>query len=209
VNCMAEKYFRLVELYVIILIILIGVCLIPATLGKLSKNAQQVSCSSRLANIGRGLISYSNDADGLYPWGWGGKIVRTWDVTLLPYLNNPAKPYHAFDCPQSQGEKMNDKGLQKRIRGIGRRSYIANGRLFLHIKPGRKQFSMFNIRNTMQTGVVFDGPVRFVGSGSQFNTSNPKQLIGRHNNRINILFADGHTNKMLERNVAKKRTLYP
>lgn len=199
----------MVELFVVVLILMTSACLIPAALGKLSKNAQKMSCSNRLANIGKGLISYSNDADGLYPWGWGGNFIRTWDITLLPYLDNPAKPYQAYDCPQSHDEKLNDKGLQRRIRSIGRRSYIANGRLFLHIKPGRRQFSMFNIRNTMRTGVICDGPVRFVGSGSQFSTCNPKQLTGRHNNRINILFADGHTSKMPESNVTKNRTLYP
>ena len=72
---MRRRGFTLVELLVVIAIIALLVGILMPTLARVKQLAQQLVCSTNLANIGKAMMVYANDYEDEYPIAGGGQAV--------------------------------------------------------------------------------------------------------------------------------------
>jgi prepilin-type N-terminal cleavage/methylation domain-containing protein len=91
-RCVTRHGFTLIELLVVIAIIAILAAVLFPVFAKAKDKARQVKCLSNLSQLGKALMAYANDYDGLTPipyhtgwWQWGD---GTWRERVQPYVKD-------------------------------------------------------------------------------------------------------------------------
>jgi len=138
-----RRAFTLVELLVVIAIIAVLIALLMPALGRVRRQAQMLSCSSNLRQIGIGMLGYVRDNRGaLPPIGvidpsgpdWNGTMCRPiWRQSILPYLypgndpmTGPGTDAWVFGCRANPSAQRLLAGLNLYTRA----GYAANGHYY-------------------------------------------------------------------------------
>jgi prepilin-type N-terminal cleavage/methylation domain-containing protein/prepilin-type processing-associated H-X9-DG protein len=111
---MRRQGFTLIELLVVIAIIAVLVALLLPSVQAARESARRVRCINNLKQIGLAMSSYHEAVGTLPPgrkgWGWG-----TWQMFILPYLEQPAL-YNAYN---QMGDSLNDVTLDSLLLYMG------------------------------------------------------------------------------------------
>lgn len=117
-----KKWFSIIELLTVVLVILLLISLLIPTLSKLKLNARSALCKSQLRQMGILFNSYASDNNGFLPNDLksdiprsfadvAGKSVeinnefyRNWNGHLLPYIDHGLKNYHRAAKVRKDGE---------------------------------------------------------------------------------------------------------
>lgn len=98
----APRAFTLIELLVVIAIIAILAAILFPVFAKARERAQMSTCASNVGQIGKGMVMYADDNDGIYPPSYSGDPTATdprgWENCVNRYI----KTRDLFKCPTSK-----------------------------------------------------------------------------------------------------------
>jgi prepilin-type N-terminal cleavage/methylation domain-containing protein/prepilin-type processing-associated H-X9-DG protein len=191
--------FTLIELLVVIAIIAILAAILFPVFAKAREKARQASCCSNHKQVGLAVLMYAQDYDERLPAYWytgSGGISGFWQqfgytgscyecvmVTCYPYIKNK----QLFVCPSKD---------------VGREGHgsIAFQCRFRWVK-------LAEIKAPVDGPMIIDANCHWVSpyadnAGTGFNTCNGGRIgSDRHNEGMNICFADGHAKWQKEQTV--------
>ena len=175
--------FTLIELLVVIAIIAILAAILFPVFARAREKARQTSCLSNVKQIMLGVRMYLDDFDEVYPLRYQG---GGWPNVIQPYLKNT----QIYKCPSYDGAN----GYGACCGGFFRSGTVCRKDAEV-VQPAQK------IVIWDSTGYIQHYP-KCANSGSSCHNGN---LDARHNEGVNIGFADGHA-KWLKDSEARKTT---
>lgn len=177
-------------------ITLLLVALLLPVFSRARNGAQTTVCLNNLHQIGLGLQLYTENYNGRYPAYSGQPVNCTWVDATIPYT----KSSNVFVCPSAPDETYEAGcGIQRDVNGAAR---TFNGGYALDVPDLANSISITRVRVPDQFILVVDATsttnqVVAVGSAStpRLSSETLKQLsvVFRHNERANVVFADGHS----------------
>ncbi len=202
---MIKKGFTLIELLVVIAIIAILAAILFPVFAQAREKARQATCLSNLKQLGTALMLYVDDNHETYPpartQGYYG-----WNIRLFPYV----KANGVFFCPSSY---VDYSGVDASNTTVAGGSYGAN----TNVMPDDAGVKQARVKSPSNVITIFEASyyimdpaaVRWNGlygcwlpgaglNGRAANSqlTNPDGLAdfknGRHNEGINLCYADGH-----------------
>jgi len=183
-----RRGFTLIELLVVIAIIAILAAILFPVFARAREKAKQTSCLSNVKQLMTGMLMYAQDMDENLPYAgpcwWSNSPPSPppcgyWYLALDPYAKNRG----IFSCPSAKG----DIGYGMSCRAMG-----AN---------------LSQFRRAAETGIFCDGWVRAWGQGARMQQPTDVPWGGpapcgsgryngvpthRHNEGVNVAYADGH-----------------
>ena len=216
-----KKGFTLIELLVVIAIIAILAAILFPVFAQAREKARQASCLSNLKNIGTAVMLYTDDYNQTYPIARYGGMTGAyaypkcfWTGTLFPYV----KDFKVFYCPSwvSTYNPNASDGDQYLLALDG--GYAANYNVLGDIDgncPPKKAARIKSASNVAiyydagiyilnEVGILLNGlynlylPGAGLAGAAPADGWNPSAEMlsdfnnGRHNEGINITYADGH-----------------
>jgi len=198
-----RKGFTLIELLVVIAIIAILAAILFPVFARAREKARQASCLSNHKQIGIAWQMYAQDYDERVAPSWSYDSVtvhgsqRTWTATKLrPYIKNQ----QVWECPSYDYSNLPFPGCEDRHRGGigyqwawtpiegpgGDTGWISFKKLSRLQRPA--EFIIFGDSNCMGFGPYNNGSFADWQDGAF-----PQAMPGpRHNEGINVAYADGH-----------------
>jgi len=188
---MNKRGFTLIELLVVIAIIAILAAILFPVFAKAREKARQSSCSSNLKQLGLAFLSYAQDYDETFPpFVTAGGF---WPDLIESYIKNA----QIKTCPSGKWTSCGS--------GCSRAGYAARGWSYA-----------YNDNWSTTTGIAYSGVGRALGAvtypsetilcqdgfcleldgafytGTLVRSSATYNIVWRHNDGVNITFADGH-----------------
>lgn len=168
--------FTLPELLVSVAIVgLLAAILVP-TSWAVREKAVQLSCASRLRQLGLAFELYAQRSGGLYPHEDDGDSLPPfgsgWKKVLLPLAGNDDR---MMRCPKAEGDALAASYKMNSLLEEGDTPFFV---------PGRA-------RDPARTPLLFDGRIENPGVRRLTKGAWP-MAAGRHRGATNILFLDGH-----------------
>jgi len=208
-----EVGLTLLELMVVMAIIAILIAFSLPSLRLAREKARSVACLSGLRQLAMGTMLYSDSNDGLLPYpnasfsGSGANPELCWFNAYDPYLlglavaTNKASEHLHLVKQDPIFQKFNPVWKQD-VHTIKMNAWLREDRY------GNKRFWGLNeLGNSGKTVLFFDGKAEFSKLASGLPNLQAKRTDGtegdvmrRHANRANVLFADGHVELRAEKN---------
>ncbi|HEY3265568.1 MAG TPA: prepilin-type N-terminal cleavage/methylation domain-containing protein [Armatimonadota bacterium] len=222
---MRRRAFTLIELLVVIAIIAILAAILFPVFAKARERAQGAACVSNTNQIGKALMMYTDDNDGVYPMNRfktaAGAFIPpyTWKRALSKYTSS----YEIWKCPSnpavtaagsvyySTSRIGDESNVQPTIRPKSEwlaSCYGYNGGFFPPDTTTLRRLS--SVKNPAGTMAIIEcrtanpdlGPWTYAwtetreGALAANVSSGPLGVFFTHNKRMNITFCDGHTGSL-------------
>lgn len=199
--------FTLVEMVVIVSILgMLAAVLLPA-FSNAREQARQVSCASKLFQIGLGIRQYVADYNGYYPLAIHTIPNCTWVDRLYPYYVHLPE---VFECPSSNASYV--PGCPGPTSSDLNADPVVGAYAMNDLRQGKPTLPISRFRHPESTIIVLDGRgmAGFVNPGrNPINSTKDLTSAGvviRHGTGDNLLFADQHVKwrrleAMLDRNL--------
>lgn len=186
---MHKKNFTLIELLVVIAIIGILASFLLPTLSKARKTSQQAVCKSQQKQISAAIFMYNDDNEGEMPSS--SHVDQTsrlgWKMHIAPYLNTEGNGTLGgsapFRCPNSE---LNT-GFINQEAGTAYNINLGDDRF-----NNYPAININEIPSPVETGVVADSIDGNDWAAASRLLPSENGVGYRHNNGLNILWADGH-----------------
>lgn len=197
---MKRSGFTLIELLVVIAIVTILAGLLFPVFVRAREQARRTACFSNLRQIGLAVMMYRDDHEGFFPPSiyLTGNRLYTWVDTLKGYCGSS----QIFECHSNPGidfDKLAQEACLESIGG-GRSSYVPNFSLMPNLGVCRMQYD-FGLNAQLGeleaiTALMYDGRLdatKLMEWRRKSFLSTPfKPVVAYHNDRANVLYADGH-----------------
>ena len=188
---MTKHAFTLIELLVVIAIIAILAAMLLPALNQARENAKTTQCLNKLKTLHNIIMLYAGDSDGRIPAHDGNSYSSTgysqaWARKLFPSGKYDAKSYWSYVACPSEKIDPAQKG--------GRPDYIYN----YDISTGKASKKLSSIRLPSAAGLLVDRtPINASWVFKRWDTdagyTEPTCYFDfRHNERLNVVFFDGH-----------------
>ena len=123
--------FTLIELLVVVSIIAVLAAMLIPAIGLVRDAARQSSCGNNARQLALGMLSYSNDWDGLLPWVFAPRTGANPNWTLEFVLNDHIESSKVWWCPANQTAQENTSTATSptgdTLTITGKRSYSVPG----------------------------------------------------------------------------------
>ncbi|MCD6361536.1 MAG: DUF1559 domain-containing protein [Armatimonadetes bacterium] len=205
-----RRGFTLIELLVVIAIIAILAAILFPVFAKAREKARQSSCLSNIKQLSLGMLMYMSDYDGRFPRGdsyaWGdghypSQPYGAWADQVQPYIKN----VQIYVCPSdSSADCISAANAGSHTYGSDylagsypnqKLSYGYNYSLYGHTDAEMPRPAELAVLADMVERPYFysDGPALPSG-GHAISRAHSDRVgrAGRHNDGVNIGFADGH-----------------
>jgi len=192
---LSKKVFTLIELLVTISIIVILVSMLLPALSKAREFAQEAKCNNNLKQIGLGLVGYSDDNYGYAPF-------TDWVTPLYPkYISQ----YKAFECPTSTQEAPNRTVTLNAAGAIAQPKWTGYGMNYMKMPYRSGQMPYIRLSKIVRPSITLficdsfgDRTSSPPGNTSNcVSSDNIRDIAPRHPGyMVNILYFDGHVNKL-------------
>ena len=184
---MRTRGFTLIELLVVIAIIAILAAILFPVFARAREKARQASCLSNLKQLGLATLMYTQDNDETLPAEGGPTSAFDWPMPLVPYMKNAG----IVVCPSAPA-------------GSCTHMYVSGQPCcYGYNCPYMNCVSLASIQDVAGTIMIADsngdnrvGPDVALQKIRQPGVSCYHQLVARHNDMVNIAFADGHSKAM-------------
>jgi prepilin-type N-terminal cleavage/methylation domain-containing protein/prepilin-type processing-associated H-X9-DG protein len=177
--------FTLIELLVVIAIIAILAAILFPVFARAREKARQASCQSNLKQMGLATLMYTQDYDETYPYHTSGPTADyDWPAPIIPYMKNAA----IIRCPSANPAPthmvISGEGLC-----YGYNCLYFGGQPMAYIQDVAGTIMLADDNGDNRIGPDYAArEARVAGCGHQ--------LLARHNDVLNITFADGHAKAM-------------
>lgn len=195
-HSMKQRAFTLIELLVVIAIIAILAAILFPVFAQAREAARKASCQSNLKQLGTGWMMYAQDYDettNANTWNGGGFWENQIFIERLqPYIKN----YNVGRCP-SDAQPWAAQDMQDNFPSGPFVNLVGS---YAHASWG--VYKMASIEATADFFVMWDastnggqgssawiGPETVTGA---FQWGKPYLFSARHQNQINMVYADGH-----------------
>lgn len=195
---MTRRGFTLIELLVVIAIIAILAAILFPVFAKAREKARQSSCLSNMKQIGLGIMQYAQDYDEMYPSHTN--TIAYWHTLISPYIKNT----QIFECPSRKDVTFT----------AANDAYIAYGYNYWFSTWYYPDCTLGRIQTPAETVLVAEtggsSSAPSVGyylcyasyygavanrTHATYGFDNPAayaRLTDRHNDGLNVAWADGH-----------------
>lgn len=193
-NCVGERRrgFTLIELLVVIAIIAILAAILFPVFARAREKARQSSCASNLKQLGLATVMYVQDYDECFPGHSSDPSFGTndWPSMLMPYCKNA----QLILCPSASPGSVTHYYIQGVALAYGYNCYYLQYRSHATVQdsPGTIMIADSNGDNRV-------GPDYATGNARAAGCYH--QLVARHNEMLNLCFADGHVKAMKLRTI--------
>ncbi len=203
--------FTLVELLVVIAIIAILVSMLMPALGKARESAKSAACLSNLKQNGIAIHAYANDFSGLAP-SYATSGTRFWTTILVQGAYTTKVNYNKpniFACPSAKynGDTSNpgswtygmnlfsDNANNGMCWKIFRNKVLVVNAVSPQFIPESNKYAPSDfilVGDSSVLGMAYSN-LQWYYMINDASAATSRSLHMRHNDRANILFADGHT----------------
>jgi len=198
-----KRGFTLIELLVVIAIIAILAAILFPVFARAREKARQTSCLSNMKQLGLAWQMYTQDYDEVVcpAWisfvPWPGSVSSwndgaNWPYLLMPYVKNA----QIFNCPSAPVANRAYEGAARYHTSTGGCSYGQNPSLgYFHSNGTNVEWPMSLAQITAPSEVPIHGDN---GKSNPFwwHTVASYLPADRHNEQINVSFADGHAKSL-------------
>ena len=180
--------FTLIELLVVIGIIAILAALLLPALGKAKHQAKRTACANNLQQLGLGFHSFAHDHESKFPM----QVVTEDGGTLVPDANQTT-PLELFAPAYSHLQALSNELTTPNLLTCPTDLRTAAAR-FEQLNNDRISYFVGVTANYSQPGTILAGDRNLTSAGSGV-TNALRWTDALHQNKGNVLFADGHVER--------------
>jgi prepilin-type N-terminal cleavage/methylation domain-containing protein len=210
---MMRRAFTLIELLVVIAIIAILAALLFPVFARAKAAAKQTGCISNLSQIGKSIVIYMNDHDGLFPHAldasdkyapqiWNSSPEWQARIATMPLMHEALQPYvknlDVFQCPSDSGSAVLDNHFPVPFLTAPSMFRVYGTSYFYRTEIGFRFLSDTSFELPADVNVMFDGAGHWHGSAGRIEAgdTNNTYFNKLQKFRYTTLFGDFHAKSL-------------
>lgn len=208
-----RRAFTLIELLVVIAIIAILAALLFPVFARAKAAAKNTHCVSNLSQIGKSIIMYQTDYDGLFPHAldasdkyasniWSNSPEWQARINSMPMMHEALQPYmksmQLFKCPSDSGSEVLDNHFPVRLSSAPSMFATFGSSYFYRTEIGFRFLSDTSFQLPADINVMFDGAGHWHGSKRRLEQNDNFQTVFDllSGYRYNCLYGDMHVKSL-------------